>query len=335
MNKRSIYIGGAILLVLVIWGTLFYSGTDNITIYSGRSENLIGPVFEKFTEETGIEVNVRYGGTAELAATILEEGDNTPADIFFAQDAGALGALAYNDRLQKIPDKYLQQVDSRLRSHQALWIGTSGRARIVGYNTNQVQPDQLPDSIWGFTDPQWEGKIGWAPTNGSFQAFITAFRELEGDEKTLEWLKGILANNPRNYENNTSIVSGLGRGEVAVGFVNHYYLFRFIAEQGESFPVNNHYTIGDAGSMINIAGIGILNTTEYTDQAYQLIEFILSLEIQQHFINENSEYPVIAEISIDNPLILPLEEIKTPDIDLTNLKDLEGTLELLREAGAL
>lgn len=288
-----------------------------------------------FTEETGIEINVNYGGTAELAATILEEGQNSPADIFFAQDAGALGALADNDRLVELPEEYLNKVDSRLRSQEGLWLGTSGRARVVAYNTDYVDEAELPDTIWGFLDEEWQGRIGWAPTNGSFQAFVTALRVLEGEERAEEWLRGIVANQPREYRNNTTTVDAVGRGEVHIGFANHYYLFRFIAEQGEDFPVRHLYTENDAGAMINIAGIGVLDVARDNEAINSFLEFILREDVQEYFIKANSEYPVIEDLSIDDPLIVPLEEINAPDIDLSNLEDLEGTLDLLFDVGVL
>ncbi|WP_027340775.1 iron ABC transporter substrate-binding protein [Halonatronum saccharophilum] len=343
-KKRTLLGVGVLALVLLLsfsstteafFGWFRRGNQEEITIYSGRSENLIGPVFDKFTEETGIEVNVRYGDTAELAATILEEGDNSPADIFFAQDAGALGALAREGRLQTLPQEYLDKVDSRLRSPEGEWLGISGRARVVAYNTDQVNEDELPDTIWGFTEPEWEGRIGWAPTNGSFQAFVTALRVIEGDERAEKWLRGIQANNPLRYHNNTSTVEGVSRGEAHIGFVNHYYLFRFLAEYGESFPVRHLYTTNDAGSMINIAGIGALDTADNDKAINKFIEFLLTPEVQQHFVEGNNEYPTVKGMVVDNPLLKPLEEINTPDIDLSDIEDLEGTLELLSEVGAL
>ncbi|MCK8825979.1 iron ABC transporter substrate-binding protein [Fuchsiella alkaliacetigena] len=344
INKKALTVLALVMVLVtgIIIGCSPDSEQEEITIYSGRSENLIGPAFEKFTAETGIEVNVRYGDTAELAATILEEGENTPADVFFAQDAGALGALAQANRLQVLPEEYLEQVDSRLRSPDGEWLGTSGRARVVAYNTDNVDQDELPDSIWGFTEPEWEGRIGWAPANGSFQAFVTALRVLEGEEKAEEWLRGIQDNNPYEYHNNTSTVEGVGRGEADVGFVNHYYLFRFLAEEGEDFPVRHLYTSGDAGSMINIAGVGVLDVASNDDNVNRLIEFLLTEEMQKHFIEENHEYPVVKGMDIvdfidveDDSKLIPLAEINAPEMDLSDIDDLEGTLELLSEVGAL
>lgn len=307
-----------------------------LVVYSGRSEQLVGPVFERFTRETGIRIVARYGDTAQLAAVILEEGDRTPADVFFAQDAGALGALTAAGRLQRLPGELLDKVDPRLRSHQGYWVGASGRARVIAYNTQLVPRDALPTSIWDLTEPQWQGRLGWAPTNGSFQAFVTALRVLEGEERAEQWLRAIIANRPRVYPNNRAIVDAVGRGEIHAGLVNHYYLFQYLAQQGEQFPVRNHYTAGDAGSIVNIAGVGVLAASANREAALKFVEFLLSEEIQQYFTDNNYEYPVITSGGVaTNPLLLPLADIKTPDIDLTNLQDLQGTLELLQKVGAL
>ncbi|MDP9409067.1 MAG: extracellular solute-binding protein, partial [Actinomycetota bacterium] len=141
-------------------------GEGSLVVYSGRSEELVGPVFEQFEERSGVDVQVRYGETAELAATILEEGENSPADLFFAQDPGALGALDDEGRLTELPDEVLDAVPARFRADDGDWVGTSGRARVVAYNTEELSAGDLPDSIFDFTDPRWEGRIGWAPTNG-------------------------------------------------------------------------------------------------------------------------------------------------------------------------
>src|SRR5688572_8611194 len=146
----------------------------SLVVYSGRSEELVRPIIERFAEETGVDVRVQYAGTAELAATLLEEGSNTPADVFFAQDAGALGAVAREGMFATLPDDILELVEPRFRSPDGLWIGISGRARVVVYNRETVSEEDIPESILDFTDPQWEGRLGWAPTNASLQSIVTA-----------------------------------------------------------------------------------------------------------------------------------------------------------------
>jgi iron(III) transport system substrate-binding protein len=307
----------------------------SITVYSGRSESLVQPLFDQFERDTGIKVNVRYGDTAELAATILEEGRNSPADVFFAQDAGALGAVAEEGVLAPLPETLLDRVPSPFRSRDGLWVGVSGRARVVVYNTDRLTPEELPDSILDFTDPQWKGRIGWAPTNGSFQAFVTALRLIEGEVGARAWLEGIKANGAKVYENNTAIVEAVARGEVDVGFVNHYYLYRFLAEQGEGFSARNHFLApNDPGNLINVAGVGILETSSNKEVAERFVDYLLSAPAQRYFAEETFEYPLIEGVrpSVD---LTPLSEINPPDIDLSQLSDLQGTLDLLRETGVL
>lgn len=307
---------------------------ENLTIYSGRGESLIESLIERFQNDTGMTLNVRYGNTAELAATILEEGKNSPADLYFAQDAGALGALSKEGRLLKISSSILEKVEPRFRSPKDEWVGITGRARTVDYNTKLVGRDELPDSIWGFTESKWGGgKIGWAPTNGSFQAFVTAFRVIEGEDKAREWLLGIIANEPQVYPKNSPIVSALGRGEIYVGFVNNYYLHRFQAED-PAFPVAHNYTKHDAGSMINIAGLGVVDTTSNLELAERFIEYMLSEDAQRYFAVETYEYPLSSGINAIGPQ-KTLSEIDTPDIDLSDLDDLKGTISLLQDVGAL
>lgn len=306
-----------------------------LLIYSGRSEDLVGPLIELFEQETGIATQVRYGETAEMAATIMEEGPNSPADVFFAQDAGALGVLSSAGRLQVLDDDLLETVPAAYRSANDDWVGASGRARVVVYNTDEVQESELPQDIWGFADPDWKGKLGWAPTNGSFQAFVTAVRLLEGEDRAREWLEAMMANGIKEYPNNTAIVEAVGKGEISAGFVNHYYLLRFQAEQGAAFPAANHFlAAGDAGAMVNVAGAGILTTSKQVEIAEQFIAYLLSEEAQTYFATSTNEYPLRPGVAA-NPVLKPLTEIQTPDLDLNRLDDLQTTLELLQDVGAL
>ncbi|MBI4336879.1 MAG: iron ABC transporter substrate-binding protein [Chloroflexi bacterium] len=328
-----------LLLVLALGLAACRGEPATLTVYSGRSEELVGPIIEQFRKTTGIDVQVRYGGTAELAATILEEGQNSPADVYWAQDAGALGALSKGGKLAKLPDSVLNKVEGRFRSPKGEWVGVTGRARVVAYNTKNVTEADLPDSISGFTDPQWKGRIGWAPTNGSFQAFVTALRIAEGDAKARQWLEGVKANGAKTYGNNSAIVRAVATGEVDVGFVNHYYLYTFLKEQGLSFPVRNYSPrAGDAGAMINVAGVGVLGTSKHRQEALRFLEYLLSNEAQKYFAGDTPddafEYPLVAGVPT-HPDLPSLSQIKTPNIDLSNLDDLQGTLRLLRDVGVV
>ncbi|MDH6061670.1 iron ABC transporter substrate-binding protein [Chrysosporum bergii ANA360D] len=307
--------------------------TKTITIYSGRGEKLISPLLEQAEKDLGMDIQVRYGDTAELAIALVEEGKNSRADLFFAQDAGALGLLERRNLTLPISSNLLNQVDARFRSPKGQWLGISGRARVLNYNTNLVKKNQLPNSVWDLVKPQWRGKIGWAPTNGSFQSFVTAMRVLEGEPRTLEWLKAMKRNGVKDFRNNTAIVEALGRGEVQIGLVNHYYLARF-KKDNPKFPVAPHYTNKEAASMFNIAGVAIMNSTKQKPEVEKFIGYLLRPNSQAYFTKETNEYPVVP--GIPGPVNqVPIKQIKTPNINLTNLNDLPGTLELLQDAGVL
>lgn len=306
-----------------------------VTIYSGRNEELVGPAIAAFQERTGIEARVRYAGTSELAAQILEEGANSPADVYFSQDAGALGALANEGLLAPLPEDLLSLVEPRFRSPQGLWVGVTGRARVVVYNTAAVQESEIPASILDFTAPEWNGRLGWAPTNASFQTFVTALRVLEGEDAARDWLTAMRDSDIVAYSGNTPIVEAVIAGEIDAGFVNHYYLQRMQAEAGGNLPAANYlYRNGDPGSLINIAGAAILVSSAGNAAAESFVEYMLSDEGQTYFAENTYEYPLVTGVAVD-PTLVPLDEIETPDLDLSDLADLEGTLELMRDVGLL
>jgi iron(III) transport system substrate-binding protein len=329
------------VLVLVAAATVAGCGGGSggssgpLTIYSGREEELVAPLFEMFTEQTGIDVEVRYGDSAELAATIAEEGGNSPADLFFAQDPGSLGAI--ESQLSELPQETLERVDARFRDSDGRWVGTSGRARVVVYNTDELIEDQVPDSVFDLTDPRWKGSVGIAPTNASFQAFVTGMRLAEGDEKTRDWLEAMRRNEPKFYEKNSAIVEAVAAGEVEVGLVNHYYLYLVKAENPEA-PVANHFLgRGDPGALVSVAGAGVLDSADDTSQAEQFIEYLLSQEGQRFYVDaaEEAEYPLIEGVEPKEGLP-PLTELEGPDVDLTSFgSEHEATIELLRETGYL
>jgi iron(III) transport system substrate-binding protein len=312
------------------------AGAGDFTLYSGRNETLVGPLLGQYAAETGVTVDTRFGGTGELAATILEEGENSPASAFLAQDAGALGLLADEGRFQRLPDEILDLVDPRFRDPEGRWVGVTGRARVLAYNTDVLTEEELPASVHDLTDPSWAGRVGWAPENASFQSFITAFRLLEGDDAVREWLEAMVANGAVNFgDSNTSIVQAVGAGEIDAGLVNHYYAHVVGREEGEGFPVANHFFAeGDPGSLVNIAGIGILEGAENTEAALAFTEYLLSPAGQEYFATETFEYPLAEGVEASEGLV-PLGEIGQPEIDLGDLADLRGTLDLLAEVGLI
>jgi iron(III) transport system substrate-binding protein len=309
--------------------------TTSLTVYSGREERLVKPLFDRFTKDTGIALNVRYGSSAEMAATILEEGRNSRADVFFAQEAGLLGFVARDSMLKVLPQRTLDKVPARFRAPGKRWVGTSGRARVIAYNTNELTKAQLPRSIWELTKPQWNGKVGLPPTNASFQAFVAVMRIKHGEDRTRDWLLGLKANGVRFYGSNTQVVQAVGRNEIQIGLVNHYYLHN-IRVQTPNIPVENAFLgAGDPGALVNCAGVGIVETTKKAAAAQRLVDFLLS-PWAQRFIARGpgaAEYPLIRGVR-PRPGLPQLGQIKGPEINLGRLgRDLPPAVRLLNEVG--
>ena len=306
------------------------SDAGSITLYSGRSEELIAPLLESFTAETGIEVNVRYGESSEMAATILEEGDNTKADVFFSQDAGALGAVSGEAKTSPLPEDVLNLVPAKYRAQDGSWVGVSGRARVLTYNPELVT--DLPKSVFDLADPGWKGRIAIAPTNASFQSFVTGMRVTQGEEATAEFLAA-MKENAVLYEKNGQILDAVESGEVAAGLLNHYYWFEKAAEIGAENMKSkmNWFADGDAGNLVNVAGVSLLSENP---NALVFASWLLGETAQKYFLEKTFEYSLTSDVSPD-PTLPKLSEINGPEIDLSDLSSLEQTLQLLTEAGLI
>ena len=306
----------------------------SLVLYSGRSEKLVGAVVKQFEDVTGIDVQVKYGKTFPVALMILEEGDKSPADIYWAQDPGGLGFMSAAGRLSKLPSDISGLAYDWAKPKDGSWVGLSGRARTL-VHTATIPDSELPSSLEDLTDPKWKGKIGWAPTNSSFQTMITGMRAAWGEEKTRQWLKDVQANEPIVYPKNTPQVSAAADEEISIGLVNHYYLHRFIADQGDTFNARNLYlNDGGPGSLIMISGAGILNTSSNKDNAEKFLKFMLSPVAQQYFTGQVYEYPVVEGVKV-HKFLNPVEEMKIPDLSMEDLSDLEGTQTILKELGIL
>ncbi len=333
-NPAILYWIAGILLFVTIWIWRSSNSTDHryaLTIYSGRSEQLIQPLVDQFSRETGIRVRIRYGHTAEMVATILEEGRNSPADVILAQDAGSLGALAKTGHLETLPASLLDKVDTRFQAPDGDWIGISGRAFVLVYHIDRVPTDDLPSSLNDLLHPKWNRRIGWAPQNGSFQAFVTAMRVTRGEDAVRDWLTGLRDNGARSYAKNTPVLLAVAAGEIDMGLINHYYLHA-VKKQMPELPLANHYL--PEGTLLNIAGGGILQTSSKPHVAKQFLEFLLSDAAQTYFTEETFEYPLTSGIK-PNPVLSPLELFSAPLLNLGDLDDLAGTLRLLRETRIL
>ncbi|MFP4174625.1 MAG: iron ABC transporter substrate-binding protein [Halobacteriales archaeon] len=306
-----------------------------LTVYSGRGEGLVGDLFEFFNSTyDDFEVEPVYGGSADLANQINTEGSNSPADVFYTVNVGALGSLAEGGRTVGLPDEVLELVRDEFRDPDGEWVGTSGRARTIPYNTEEFSEGDIPDDIFAFPDTEsLAGEMGWAPTYGSFQDFVTAMRLLNSEEETREWLEGMVDSEIDEYPNEQVIANAVADGEILAGFANHYYIQRTLSGSSDA-PLGTAFTDGDAGSLFNVAGATILDTASDEELAANFVRHLLSAEAQEFFAVRTEEYPLIPGV---DPLgdLPAIDDLNPPELDLTDLADVEPTLELMRDVGIL
>lgn len=311
--------------------------SDALVVYSGRSETLVGPVLERVGEATGLDLEVRYASTPEMAAQLAEEGEASPADIFFAQDAGALGALSKEGLLAPLDETTISVVPAEYRAADETWVATSLRARVLVYDSETLEESEVPDTIDALTEPEWRGRVAYAPTNASFQSFVTALRVDRGDEAAEQWLRDFLANEPEAYDNNGALLEAVDAGEADLGLTNHYYWYNTARERGEeNMRARVHYLAqGDPGALVNVAGVGVLASSDRAEDAQRVVQELLGEQAQLYFLEEASEYPVIPGVSTDSVGLPPLETLGGPDIDLSDLDGLEETQQMLTRVGMI
>jgi iron(III) transport system substrate-binding protein len=309
--------------------------TTSLTIYSGRDAAFVQPIMDRFSKETGITLNVRYASSAALATALVEEGQRSPADVYWSQEPGTLGLVAARGLLARLPQAVVGKVPARFSTPSRRWVGTTARSRVLVYNAQRLTPRQLPQSVWGLKNPTWKGKIGVAPTNASFQSFLGAAIHLHGEARVRDWLRGLEANDVAFYPNNTSVVQAVGRGDVEVGLVNHYYLYNLLADN-PSLPVLNHwFRAGDPGNLVLAAGIGIVSSTAKDATALRFVDFVHSKWAQRRMARGPgaAEYPVIKGVP-RRPGLPALSTIDGPRYNLGRLSvDLPVAVRLLLEEG--
>ncbi len=309
--------------------------TDALVIYSGRNENLVAPLLEQLEEAVGVPVEVRYAGSSELAAQLLEEGDGTEADVFFSQDAGALGALSRAGMLAPLDQAVTDRTLDRFRDPEGRWVPTSARARVVAYDPALAPEVAQMTTVDQVLEPAYRGKVAYAPTNASFQSFVTALRVTRGEDGARAWLEAFAANDPQVYDNNVAILDAVDAGEVPLGLINHYYWFEKAAEVGaDQMNVQLRYLGGgDAGALINVAGAGVIEGSDQGEAAAAAVEFLVSDPAQQYFADTTAEYSVVDGITTTEHELVPLEDLSGAQVDLNDLDSLEETLALLDEVG--
>lgn len=311
------------------------ASSEGLVLYSGRNEALVGPLVTQFTADTGIPVEVRYGSTGEISALLLEEGDQSPADVFLSQDAGALGALTTAGLSSTLPAELTDKVPAGFTSDDDSWVGVTGRARVIVYDSEQLTDAEVPASVDALTAPQWKGQVAFAPGNASFQSFVTAQRVLDGEDAAQAWVEGIAANEPVLTESNGDSLELVNLGTAKIGLINHYYWYEMAAEAGaDAMRAQLKFLPGDAGGIVNVTGATILKSAEGDTNAEAFIDYLLSDKGQQYFVDETFEYPLVSGVAA--PEGLPaLDSLVNPGLDLSDLESLSQTQELLARYGLI
>ncbi|HEV8545980.1 MAG TPA: extracellular solute-binding protein, partial [Candidatus Limnocylindrales bacterium] len=305
-----------------------------ITVYA-RDRQIAEPLFEQFEEKTGIAVQARWGNPIDLAQQIIDDGAASPADVYYGPFSDALGALSAAGRLAPLSAAELDRVPTEYRSPDGTWVGTSGRAHVVFYNTDKLRPDDLPDSILGFADPAWRGRIGWDPTSRSLQDVVAELEQLEGADAARNWLEGVVANAPASIQGAPAVVKAVAAGElVEVGFGSHSYL-NLVQADGEAPNVAARFYLGsEPGGILNVAGVGIVDTTDKPAEAKALVDFMLSNQAQLLLAESAYEIPVIPGVQ-PPPGMPTAEQLEVRGLDIRKFEQLTDARRLLIETGVI
>jgi iron(III) transport system substrate-binding protein len=325
-------VAALLVLTAILLPACDQGSSTPLTIYSGRAENLVRPLLDRFAKETGIDIDVKYGGSPDLALLIAEEGKRSPADVFFSQSPGTVAFVAEKGLLSKLDSETLEAVDPRFKDPDGRWVGVTGRVRVLVYNRDLVEAEDLPDSIFDLTDSRYHGDVGVAPGNASFQDFVTAMRQVAGEQATRDWLEDMAENDSPIYPNNNAIVEAVARGEIPMGLVNHYYNQRWLEENPEAPSRNYVFPNADIGSILLASTVSVLESSDDKDRAARFVRFLLSREAQEYFSEETEEYPLAAGVEPAEGLPA-LDAIQLPEVDLATLGDLRETEELISESG--
>jgi len=338
-SRRAVTCVSLLSLFVSLWLILPYpvSAAEKLTVYSGRSERLIKPVFDAFTAKTGIHIDLLSSGTTELVNRLKVEGERSQADLFITNDAGSLELARTAGLLRPLNMREVERaIPSQFRAPDNSWIGLSGRFWIIVINTTMIQPGQVT-SLFDLADPKWKDNIA-IPNAGSeyLQAGVSVMRAGLGDDRTKQFLEGLRNNaGTQVYQKSSQIVDAVAKGQVAMGIVNHYYVYRHLATQPTAplAVVMPDQQEGGLGAIMNVAGIGVLKHTPRLDNAKLLIEFLVAQAGQKMFADLDKEYPLHPDVKADHALV-DRKSFRAALVPLTKLAELrEPTLQLIEQIG--
>lgn len=306
---------------------------DTLVLYNGQHRQTTEAVVAAFTRKTGVKVTVRQGESAQLANQLMEEGANSPADLFYSEQSPPMAAVGAKGLLLPAAPGTLAQVPTTYVAADGAWVGTSLRCRVLAYNKAMVESAALPASVMDIMRPAWAGKVAYVPRDG-FQEQIMAIVKLHGRDKAQAWLNW-LKKNGLLYNGNGAAMNAVEKGEAATALVNNYYWFGIAKERGaETMKSALHYFAkGDAGALVNLSPAGVLKTSRKPELAQQFLAFMVSEEGQKAIVTPYAEYPVRPGVVSPFPL-KPLDEIG-PVVTPADIGTAAIAIEMQRDAGMI
>ena len=308
---------------------------DALVIYNAQHEELLEDLAPQFTDETGIEVELRHGSDLELAAQLATEGEASPADVFLTENSPAMSYVEREGLLAQLPEDVVAPIPEQYRPASGRWTGFVARSTVLVYNTDLVEEAELPDSLLDLADRQWRGRISFSPTGADFQAIVAGMLELEGEQATRRWLEGIKANGTV-FDGNNVVLEQVDAGESEVGVVYHYYWYRDREEQGEVSDHSRLHFFGqqDPGAFVSVSGAGVLASSDRTEEAERFVDFLTSETGQQALADSYAlEYPLNPAVQLDPP-VKPFASLQPPAVDVSDL-DSDRVVDLMTEVGFL
>lgn len=309
--------------------------STTLTVYNAQHEELVKPMVDAFTTQTGIRVNIRSGEDSELANQLIQEGAASPADVFLTENSPSMDLVDSKGDFARIDSATAAQVPPGFVPSSGDWVGFAARSTVLAYNSRQLTPEALPASITDLASPQWKGKIGIAPGGADFQAIVSAVVALKGPAEAEQWLAG-LKTNAKIYQGNTAVLKAVNSGEIQTGVIYHYYWYKDRAQSGANSANTELKFFGnqDPGAFLSTSGAGVLKSGKHQAQAQQLVKFLTSTSGQQILANSTAlEYPVANGVA-PNPRLKPLSELTPPAVDPSRLNGPQ-VIQLMQQAGLL
>jgi iron(III) transport system substrate-binding protein len=310
------------------------SEKPTLTLYNAQHD-FVEDMAKDFTAKTGIKVEVRSGEDFEMANQIVQEGKASPADVFVTENSPAMSLVDSKGGFSRVDDATLAQIPDSFEPSNKNWVGFAARSTVLAYNSTALKPADIPKSLLDLAQPQWKGKIGFAPAGADFQAIVSAVVATKGEDAAAQWLKGLKANG-KAYQGNTAVMKAVNAGELQAGVIYHYYWYKDRAESGANSKNTELHYFGnqDPGAFVSISGAGVVKAGKHQKEAQQLVEYLTGKDGQKILADSGAMEYAIADGATNNAALKPLAELGQPTVDPAKLNG-PRVVELMQQAGLL